>query len=219
MRSRVIGVLAAVALTFAAPANVRADAGVDGGAAKGDACSAATECASGFCVDGVCCATECAKTTSCSGGVFKPAPTCATGSCTESAGTTCAPYACSGDKCASTCSSDADCSAGNKCVGGGCRVTSRSCSADGAISIAADGTTTSCWPYACNPSDGKCYGACATDAECAKDRRCLDGRMCTDPNSTGKANADQADGACAYGASSTTPLWLALVALSLLRRR
>lgn len=44
--------------------DVGVDAGTDGGsdtalAANGDACSAASECMSGFCVDDVCCATAC----------------------------------------------------------------------------------------------------------------------------------------------------------------
>jgi MYXO-CTERM domain-containing protein len=60
-----------------------------------------------------------------------------------------------------------------------------------------------------------------TDAECAADRKCFTDRgVCDDPNYTGKASPTQSDeGGCSYGAATTTPLWLALAALGLLRRR
>src|SRR5262249_10057770 len=57
------------------------------------------------------------------------------GTCTSGAvADTCAPYACSGGSCKTSCSTNGDCSAGNACIGGECQAPLKNgvaCTADG----------------------------------------------------------------------------------------
>jgi hypothetical protein len=215
---------AAALLAFSLPALAHADAGPDTSdapAANGSACSDPSDCSSGFCVSGVCCDTACNEPGSCTDGKHTLAATCATGTCKRTAPISCAPFGCMGATCATRCTTNADCSAGNVCSAGNCLATSV-CSADGASVTAPDGTVTSCSPYRCGPSSATCLSLCITDADCADGNKCqTDQKSCVDKNYTGKASADQSDeGSCTYGhASTTAPFLIALALLGLLRRR
>jgi hypothetical protein len=217
---------AAALLACSVPAIAYADAGPDDGSGKtnGASCSNAAECSSGFCATGVCCSTACTGAAECTAGRSQPAESCATGTCSRPAPTTCAPFACKGALCATTCTTNDDCSSGNVCNGGRCFVTT-TCGADGVSLTTPDGTRVDCYPYRCS-SDGRCLGSCATDTDCAPDRKCFtDRKVCDDPNYSGKAQPDQSDeGSCAYGHSSTAPFFLALpmlglIMMSMMRRR
>ena len=115
------------------------------GAANGAACSSGSGCASGFCPGGVCCNTACTGacvtcsaagstgtctnrpagttcgTATCSGSTFTGPSTCdGTGTCAQSASLSCAPYACASSACGTSCTSDAGCVSGFRCVNGRC---------------------------------------------------------------------------------------------------
>jgi hypothetical protein len=183
----------------------------------GFVCGDAAECASGFCVDGVCCENACSGTchscalpgspghclmvaadnvdprgacrddgaaacgtngkcdgtgscakyavgTPCDGekcisGVYTPPSACnATGQCVAPDARPCAPFACNGNQCFSTCATNVQCKQPNSCVANSCglKVPAAACSAgtECASGFCAQGVC-------CNsPCDGKCQ-SCA----------------------------------------------------------
>jgi hypothetical protein len=87
----------------------------------------------------------------------------------------CAPFACAGTKCASKCTTDDDCSKGNRCdVGTGKCVSNGACDGDHKV-LGVDGTTTDCAPYKCG--DEGCKTGCTSSDECAAPAIC-DGNKC-----------------------------------------
>src|SRR5262249_819239 len=82
----------------------------------GAGCIAATQCASGFCVDGVCCTTACdGPCEACDGttpGECSPVTDAPHGSPTP-----CSPYTCGESGCKTSCTSVDDCDAPNVCDG------------------------------------------------------------------------------------------------------
>ncbi len=147
---------------------------------RGDACSGASECASGFCADGVCCNRACdAQCEACDG--EKP------GTCGPIEG---APHegrpACSGDgACAGTCDgvNAAACSypaskaCGSVCAGD--QVTASLCDGLGACVQQAP---KACTPYVCG--DGTCLTTCATGADCATGFACASDHTCSPSGAT-----------------------------------
>jgi hypothetical protein len=115
---------------------------------RGQPCSQAAECATGFCSGGVCCAEACTGLCrSCAGsqpGTCLPTPlgtTCAPascdnnafkaqapstcdgqGTCAPGAVTNCAPYRCDGTVCATRCSGQSSCTPGWVCLNHLCRM-------------------------------------------------------------------------------------------------
>ncbi len=112
----------------------------------GVSCGGVNECATGNCVDGVCCdsacngacnscnlpgragtcstlamGTVCAPAT-CTGGAGTPALTCSgfSGECLPKSSLGCAPYVCDGTSCGTSCVGDAQCVAGKACIHGAC---------------------------------------------------------------------------------------------------
>ena len=67
--------------------------------------------------------------------------------------------------------------AGSDETGADAPATTPTCSADGASSIAKDGTAVSCAPYRCTPSSGLCAMGCAAVADCTAGFQCTGG-MC-----------------------------------------
>ncbi len=127
---------------------------------NGNPCAVVSDCASGYCVSGVCCDTACG-----------PCGDCATGACTNlGAGApgnpTCTPYVCSGSgaNCPTSCTADAACIPGDYCSAGACVPQGgpgASCSSnDACLSGACLGSR--CCTAACTTS-GPC-GATACDA-------------------------------------------------------
>ncbi|HEV3031161.1 MAG TPA: hypothetical protein VG319_05935 [Polyangia bacterium] len=173
--------------------------------AAGQTCDCASDCASGFCVDGVCCTTACTEA----------CKTCAAagsaGTCTfVVAGamprndTACVAAA------ASTCGFDGTCDGA-----GGCRrhVAGTICHAgtcDGAAVIGAlacdglgrckAGPTTICAPYSCDMTKGACYESCTQSSQCTSDQQCVSASCGEKMKGANCAkNADCASGFCADG--------------------
>lgn len=110
----------------------------------GASCTLASDCATGNCVDGVCCDTACngacqtcnatgfegtcsgdvtesCRVGSCTNGIATaPASCTAQGTCPAAVQTSCAPYACGAGACKTTCSTSVDCITGYECKTGSC---------------------------------------------------------------------------------------------------
>jgi hypothetical protein len=181
--------------------------GSAGGKNNGQACSGASQCASGFCVDGVCCAGACAgacqacnvpgkegtcspvadgtRETMCAQEAVKTCGldgTCdGAGACRKyPAGTVCIPGACSG----------------NTVTGAG------SCDGKGTCQT---GTSVSCGAYAC--AGGTCKTACTSNGDCVSPSTCAGGK-CGLWKPLGQAcgaGAECASGQCVDGVCCSTP--------------
>ena len=155
---------------------------------NGGACTAATQCRSGFCTEGLCCDTACADATSgglcktCKGTKTAPSGTCSN---VDSGGSD------PKSRCADTKSDpmkNADCSNAGSCNGNGaCRpwpnntaCRPQTCPATGSTltsEIFCDGKggcpqpqlsdTSSCAPYMCGPNAACLTAPCGGDADCA----------------------------------------------------
>jgi hypothetical protein len=118
------------------------------GQSNGGTCTIGSDCASAFCVGGICCSSGCG-----------PCGACGTGSCTALAAGSpgnpaCAPYVCDGSNigCPTTCTTDAECIASDYCAAGVC-----------APKVGSGGTcatNTSC-------ASGDCFGGFCCAAFCA----------------------------------------------------
>jgi hypothetical protein len=154
----------------------------DAGAKKtpGQACECASDCASNFCVDGVCCATAC--TEACKTCTAPGSP----GTCTfavagtkprdQSACVATAPSTCSFD---GTCDGAGGCRrhvAGTICKAGKCDGTAvvGALACDG-LGRCKAGPTTICAPYSCDASKGACFEACTLTSDCASGQQCVAG--------------------------------------------
>jgi len=164
------------------------------------ACTCDNECASGFCTDGVCCASACNGTClSCAlpgnEGQCLPVPAgLAPTDPTECPIT--APSTCGTD---GTCDGDGACRLhlartpckGGKCAGDG--ITGGfACDGNGAC---APSPLTPCFPYTCSPTTNDCATSCTTNAECAAGQQCVN-------NACGKAlngQVCQTNDRCASG--------------------
>jgi hypothetical protein len=117
--------------------------------------------------------TQCSPA-SCTGSTQMSAGTCSgTGMCVPGASLSCGPYVCNGIGCATSCTSNAGCSAGNVCLNGMC-VASNSCNPacqPGFI----------CQAGMCVPSN-----SCTSNAQCPMGLICLNG-MCVASNSCNPA--------------------------------
>ncbi len=173
--------------------------------AAGQTCGCASDCASNFCVDGICCSTACNEA----------CKTCAApgsaGTCTFAiAGTQPRdPTACVSAP-ASTCGLDGTCDGA-----GGCRhhVAGTICQAgkcDGAAVVGAlacdglgrckAGPTVICAPYSCDPTKGACFESCTQTSQCTTGQQCVGG-SCGEKMKGANCtkNADCASGFCADG--------------------
>jgi len=184
----------------------------DGG---GDACKPRqcegtkdTKSCVGFKADGK---TVCAAAM-CTGGDLTAPSTCdGSGTCVAPKSTSCAPYACSGDACRTSCTVDEHCSTGFECRGGACISRGNKCSDDGLESIDKDGKHTSCAPFRCG-STGECLKECATSNDCAQFTCDLPTKMCVAPATVVQS---EDSGGCSYGAQPRAQ-WGFLLALTAL---
>jgi hypothetical protein len=170
--------------------------------ATGSPCADASECASGFCVDGVCCdracdgqceacdlakkgacgnvngaphgkRAACAGAASCVDDVAIAAPVCnGSGACAAPAPVSCAPYACQAGSCPSACTSNADCVAGNVCFQGRCAQRLGVCSADRTATTLAGQTTPTPCVAYACRDDGTCGQSCASTSDCTPGYTC-----------------------------------------------
>lgn len=170
--------------------------------AAGSACTAANQCATAFCTDGVCC-----NVASCGGGCEFCGAGGACGVRTDRAPKTCslavgtAPCGTPGCNGAASCTYPAaaktctglcvgDASTGFSYGGTG--------ACDGAASCKVTSGALSCGAYRCDAATG-CKSSCLTDADCLTTAFC-DGGACKPKVSTGSVCVD--DRACAAGAGS-----------------
>jgi hypothetical protein len=142
----------------------------------GGACTAATECNSGFCEEGACCAAAC-KGTCRSCALAGTAGTCSTipagqdplGQCADSGATSCGLDG--------TCDGAGACRkylAGTSCTPPTCTAASERATAkcDG-IGACVPGAVKACTPFICGPN--ACTTTCAVPADCAPDFTCIGG--------------------------------------------
>ncbi len=144
--------------------------------ATGASCAQAADCESGFCVDGVCCATACA------GGCERCDTSGARGTCAAVSGAI------------------NHCAAGDTCIQGACVPSAgTTCSADRLGVVDKDGNATSCAPFVCDHSVGACLTQCTTSVECAPGTLCdVATKQCAAP----PAAAD--DGGCSASPGRAT---------------
>jgi len=181
--------------------------GTCGPKSNGQTCAGAGECASGFCVDGVCCADAC------QGACRSCALPSALGTCQPSAAGAADPRAMCVDQKAPSCGTDGTCDGA-----GGCRkyATGTVCAAETcasgiytpAASCDANGNCTApdaitCAPYTCNGS--KCFASCATGAECSTGNICTASSCGLKPNGAScSTNAECLSATCAQGICCAT---------------
>ncbi len=172
---------------------------------NGTDCGCDADCASGFCVDGVCCKTACTETC-------------------KSCKTISAPGVCSfvpagaAPRSASVCpkADVSTCGLDGTCDGkGGCRsyaagTVCRPGSCDGAAvsgirvcdgtGSCAPGPATICAPFGCDSRTNACVTTCASDADCAPSVKCVNGSCGKKPAGASCSDAVQcASGFCADG--------------------
>ena len=160
------------------------DVPVDGGndapaAANGAACTMASDCASSFCADGVCCETACAAgCTACSNAKTGQA----SGLCRPVSDGTDPDNECA-QQGADTCGTDGLCNGAGACrlynaatqcaaamCSGSTATSARNCNGNGTCNA---GTTTACGTYACNGT--VCRTTCASSSDCALGNICSSG--------------------------------------------
>ena len=182
---------------------------------NGAACTAAIQCQSGFCTEGVCCNTACADATS--GGLCM---TCK-GTSTSQAGTCSFVDSGAADpraRCSKSTASSGDCSNDGTCNGAGaCRPWSSStgCRLESCTNSSTAGTHTpaakcdgagkcpaansaNCGSYFCNPSSPTCLVNCTADHDCTNGLSCVLSHCGTKlgPGEDCKADSDCAAGVC-----------------------
>lgn len=158
------------------------DAATGGGANKtaGTACGVASECQSGFCVDGVCCQSACTDACracnlaghagQCMAAAPGAAPLTGHGSCGPDSPSTCMRNGmCDGNGSCRLYSSSAICKAAS------CDVASNSFTPDSRCDGAGTcvkPTAITCTPYQCKPDLTACYGSCTDSTQCAAPNTC-----------------------------------------------
>jgi hypothetical protein len=209
-------------------ADARPDASSDGGApvvAPGDfhACKLPSDCASGFCVDGVCCDKACDG--ACESCALPTSP----GKCALQPYGTDLRHRCgAANSCSSTCDGAGACVAvrgGEQCAPSKCTDQSHGvgpavCAAAGA-SCPTDTTPFDCHAYACEPAFGACLSSCISSDQCAPGYTCdVASKSCTQElPSKGDDCGCSAPGAGATDVAATIASTLAACAILLARRR
>ena len=171
--------------------------------ANGGACvdGRANECASGFCVDGYCCGSECkAGCMACDGAIT----TGGNGTCSPIKNGSDPDNDCS-DMGAASCGTDGQCDgAGScrqygpttQCAAGSCsgqtRTNAKTCNGSG---MCAGGGTSDCAPYKCGSGNG-CRTSCTDTAHCVSGSICSGGQ-CTGKKANGASCSDA--GECQSG--------------------
>lgn len=173
----------------------------------GFAADTSTECAEAFCNDK---------------GDFVPVARCnGAGKCAPPLPAACGVYACRSTGCLESCTSEADCATGYRCVSGSCKQIVATCT-NSETSQPPAGAARACAPYACDSATGLCLSACRSTADCASSFVCNSEQVC---QSLTQSEGD-ADGGCSLSAGGrTTASGLALTITALaglacrLRRR
>lgn len=145
----------------------------------GEVCSSGADCASTFCVDGVCCNTECKGFCQACNGAMKQ--TGASGTCGVAKEGLDPHNDCPDDE-ARSCERDGTCDGSGRCryypKGTSCgpsvcasnRAVGRVCDGVGACNDSTDGVE--CSPYICDLAKGACTSGCTRDGDCTELARC-----------------------------------------------
>lgn len=146
---------------------------------NGEACTVGADCASTFCVDGVCCSTECKGFCQACKGDMKQSG--ASGTCGVAKEGLDPHNDCPDDE-ARSCERDGTCDGSGRCryyaKGTSCgpsvctsnRAVGRVCDGVGACNDSTDGVD--CSPYVCDLSKGACTNSCTRDTDCTELARC-----------------------------------------------
>jgi hypothetical protein len=180
----------------------------------GQPCGKGEECASGACVDGVCCASSCNEACSACN-VAGHEGTCSPIDGKPREGhASCAPFAqCVAGGCVTVCASDLDCDDAHVCDDSHRCVDPKATCNESIVTDNASGLTRDCSPYRCL-SKGSCLQRCATSEDCVSASACDQG-VC-------RALPPEDKGGCAFSGpvkSGAAFLSLAVVALVVSRRR
>jgi hypothetical protein len=181
--------------------------GTGGTLPAGRACTAPSDCASGFCNDGFCCATDC------SGVCQTCAATGHIGTCIPADVETDPRHDCT-DMGAASCGTDGFCDGAGACEKYVAGVTCQQVSCTGSTLTFAgrcDGNGTcvaqpaqSCTPFICG-TNGQCKTTCTTDADCVPANACVNGSCGLKPiGASCSANTDCNSGFCAQGTCCKT---------------
>ncbi len=186
-------------------------------------CASRHDCASGFCVDGVCCDSACeGRCQSCA--VAGREGTCSP----QPAGYDLRDECASEGTCVSTCDGAGQCGpsfAGARCANERCISTHQAATAafcDSTASICNQGAsiTTECAPYLCAPAFGKCATSCLTSADCVSGYECEGtSHTCKQGTSGGGGCSLAHDRSGRARGSMLATLGLAAALLGLRRRR
>jgi hypothetical protein len=135
----------------------------------GRACSAGSDCQSGFCADGVCCDSTCGDACSvCAAAHGAPADgTCGPAPAGAPGTPACGAYTCNGAQlsCPAACAADADCASGFTCDASHRCVLRVTC--EGSSLRVGNDETVSCGTYVCEPR-GTCKTTCESVADCTE---------------------------------------------------
>ncbi len=176
-------------------------------------CANGAECASGFCVDGVCCDTACDE--ACHSCALPWAP----GTCTLEPYGTDRKNACGvSGACVATCDGKGGCTSaasGTQCAVAQCTGPSTGvgpavCAGAGAACDESARVEFECAPYACEPLFAACRSTCATSSECAPGFVCeVASRACV-PAPTPSDDG----GGCAIGRGAGAPVGLGILLMT-----
>jgi hypothetical protein len=184
-------------------AGTDAKAGQDGRPPIGGDCASNAECATGFCVDGVCC------NAACRGACLSCVLPGAVGTCLPVPAGRRDPRATCTDQGVASCGQNGTCdgvggcalyAAGSECAQSFCtgNVSTPPATCDGA-GVCVTGPSLVCTPYSC--VNGACYADCVSPAECVVGASCVDS-ICRGTGSLDglcSANAECLTGVCAQG--------------------
>ena len=169
---------------------------------NGQACTTASQCASNFCVDGVCCADAC------QGACHSCSLASSLGTCTPSPATATDPHGMCVDKHAASCATDGTCDGagachkyarGTTCAGeqctGGVYTAASACDANGNC-MAPDALP--CAPYVCNGT--RCFSGCTDGTDCSSGNVCTNNSCGLKPNGAFCSTKSECQSAnCAQG--------------------
>ncbi|MBI2395501.1 MAG: hypothetical protein HYV09_38395, partial [Deltaproteobacteria bacterium] len=176
---------------------------------RGGACAVGTECATGFCVDDVCCEQLGCSTCQACNTAGSPGNCAAVvaaddpDSCPAAVATCDAAGTCR-KKQAQSCVANAECASGscadgyccNTACSGGCDVCNVTPGTCTVLAKGATGSSPTCGPYFCDGASGACPQTCAADADCAATHFCAAGGICLVRRLAGKTCNTDAGGDC-----------------------
>ncbi len=169
----------------------------------GQGCSTGTECATGFCVDGVCCESACDGICArCNlpgtAGFCEPVPAGSDydNECTDQPTSTCGRTGmCSGASACALYPVGTTCAPAT-CLGTGTSILADLCDGGGSC---LDAGTKTCAPYVCSPATGLCLAACGANADCAADHECVGTACLRSAGVACSADTECASGFCTDG--------------------